>query len=140
MYCAGTVVAILVAWSSDKFKDRAWHMAGSAFVACIGWLIPLVTLNTQARYVALVLGISGLVSMVPLWPAYLISLIVNDPIEKRAGKPCDARALDGRVLIMVHHRCHRLCIGLRIYWCSHWFLRLAQLGEWPRVVCLLAPD
>lgn len=85
MYVAGFVCSIIVAWSSDRFNDRAFHMAGCALVSALGFMIPLITLNNTARYIALVVGISGFVSLVPLWPAYLMSLICNDPLEKRAG-------------------------------------------------------
>ncbi|VUC26060.1 unnamed protein product [Clonostachys rosea] len=82
-YLLATVVAFLTAWSSDRRKDRGYHIAVPQAVACIGFIISVATLNNAARYVAAFLYICGCFSsnaMVFSWA----SSTLNQTVEKRA--------------------------------------------------------
>ncbi|CAG9950490.1 unnamed protein product [Clonostachys rosea f. rosea IK726] len=82
-YLLATVVAFLTAWSSDRRKDRGFHIAVPQAVACIGFIISVSTLNNAARYTAAFLYICGCFSsnaMVFSWA----SSTLNQTVEKRA--------------------------------------------------------
>lgn len=48
-----TIVAFLLARSSDKRNERAFHIIASILLANVGFIISLATQNTAARFVAL---------------------------------------------------------------------------------------
>ncbi|CAH0051701.1 unnamed protein product [Clonostachys solani] len=82
-YLLATIVAFLTAWSSDRRKDRGYHIAVPQAVACIGFIISVSTLNNAARYAAAFLYICGCFSsnaMVFSWA----SSTLNQTVEKRA--------------------------------------------------------
>ncbi|RSL63817.1 hypothetical protein CEP53_004302 [Fusarium sp. AF-6] len=58
-YPVATITAFATAWSSDRRKDRGYHIAVPQFVACIGFIISVSTLNNAARYTAAFLYICG---------------------------------------------------------------------------------
>ncbi len=51
-YILATAVAFTVAWSSDRRKERGYHISAPMAVACIGFIISVSTLNIAARYTA----------------------------------------------------------------------------------------
>ncbi|KAH6880546.1 major facilitator superfamily domain-containing protein [Thelonectria olida] len=82
-YLIATVVAFCTAWSSDRRKDRGYHIAIPQSVACIGFIISVATINNAARYAAAFLYICGCFSsnaMVFSWA----SSTLNQTAEKRA--------------------------------------------------------
>lgn len=82
-YLLATVTAFLTAWSSDRHKDRGYHIAVPQTVACVGFIVSVATLNRPARYVAAFLYICGCFSsnaMVFTWA----SSTLNQTPEKRA--------------------------------------------------------
>ncbi|KAM6508572.1 hypothetical protein FSOLCH5_011568 [Fusarium solani] len=82
-YLVATITAFATAWSSDRRKDRGYHIAVPQFVACIGFIISVSTLNNAARYTAAFLYICGCFSsnaMVFSWA----SSTLNQTPEKRA--------------------------------------------------------
>ncbi|RSL42899.1 hypothetical protein CEP54_015308 [Fusarium duplospermum] len=82
-YLVATITAFATAWSSDRRKDRGYHIAVPQFVACIGFIISVSTLNNAARYTAAFLYICGFFSsnaMVFSWA----SSTLNQTPEKRA--------------------------------------------------------
>ncbi|KAI1063874.1 hypothetical protein LB506_005699 [Fusarium annulatum] len=69
--------------SSDRRKNRGYHIAIPQAVACIGFIISVATLNSAARYAAAFLYICGCFSsnaMVFSWA----SSTLNQTLEKRA--------------------------------------------------------
>ena len=58
-YLVAAVVALLVAYSSDRLADRGYHIAVPMSVAVVGFIITVATLNIPARYFASFLFISG---------------------------------------------------------------------------------
>lgn len=82
-YLVGAGVAFAVAWSSDRRKERGWHISAPMAVACIGFIMSVSTLNKPARYVAAFLYIAGCFSSnagVFSWA----SATLNQTPEKRA--------------------------------------------------------
>jgi predicted MFS family arabinose efflux permease len=82
-YLVGAVVSFLVAYSSDRNNERGYHIAAPMFVAMLGFIISVATLNAPARYFASFLFCSGCFaanSMVYSWGAS----VLNQTPEKRA--------------------------------------------------------
>ncbi|KAK1705311.1 major facilitator superfamily domain-containing protein [Colletotrichum acutatum] len=82
-YLLATVVAFTTAWSSDRLKERGFHISVPQGVACVGFIISVSTVNIVARYFAAFLYICGCFSsnaMVFSWA----SSTLNQTPEKRA--------------------------------------------------------
>jgi MFS family permease len=82
-YLVGAAVSFLVAYSSDRLNERAYHISGPMFAAAIGFIISVATLNVPARYFASFLYASGAFAanaMVYSWGAS----VLNQTPEKRA--------------------------------------------------------
>ena len=82
-YLVATLTAFATAWSSDRRKNRGYHIAIPQAIACIGFIISVATLNNAARYAAAFLYICGCFSsnaMVFSWA----SSTLNQTPEKRA--------------------------------------------------------
>lgn len=58
-YLIGTVISFAIAFSSDRKKERGLHISIPLFVAAIGFIITVSTLNVPARYFASFLYIGG---------------------------------------------------------------------------------
>ncbi|OAQ68066.1 MFS transporter [Pochonia chlamydosporia 170] len=82
-YLVGAIVSFAVAYSSDRNKERGWHISVPMLTAMVGFIISVATLNVPARYFAAFLYCSGCFaanSMVYSWAAS----VLNDTPEKRA--------------------------------------------------------
>ncbi|KAH8597559.1 major facilitator superfamily domain-containing protein [Bisporella sp. PMI_857] len=82
-YLLGAVISFCVAYSSDRNKERGWHIAVPMGVAAVGFIISVATLHNSARYFASFLYISGCFSanaLVYSWG----STSVSQTSEKRA--------------------------------------------------------
>lgn len=82
-YLVGAAISFLVAYSSDRNKERGWHISVPMLIAMIGFIISVATLNVPARYFAAFLYCSGCFaanSMVYSWAAS----VLNETPEKRA--------------------------------------------------------
>ncbi|KAJ0109783.1 hypothetical protein J7T55_004333 [Diaporthe amygdali] len=83
-YLAAAVAAFLTAYSSDRWRERGFHISIPQAVACIGFIISAATLDNAARYGAAFLYIGGCFSsnaMVFSWA----SATLNQTPEKRAA-------------------------------------------------------
>ncbi|KAK2057933.1 hypothetical protein LY76DRAFT_593727 [Colletotrichum caudatum] len=58
-YILGTAVSFGVAWSSDRRKQRGFHIMANNCLSIVGSIISVATLNTAARYAAAFLYTSG---------------------------------------------------------------------------------
>ena len=58
-YLLSAFVSVAVSWSSGRFNERTWHITLSKAVAIVGFIIGTVTLNTGARYFAMVLFVGA---------------------------------------------------------------------------------
>src|SRR6478735_936604 len=51
-YLFGAAVSFLVAYSSDRFNERGYHISVPMVFAIVGFIISVATLNNAARYAA----------------------------------------------------------------------------------------
>ncbi len=58
-YLIAGVLSVAWAWSSGKYNERTWHITISKLVALIGFVLACATLNTGARYFAMVVFTVG---------------------------------------------------------------------------------
>ncbi|KAI4745759.1 MFS transporter [Aureobasidium sp. EXF-12298] len=58
-YVIAYFVTLGISWSSGRHLEHCWHIIGSIAVCLVGAIIMISTLNTGARYFALVLLCSG---------------------------------------------------------------------------------
>ena len=82
-YLLAAAISFLVAFSSDRRKERGFHISVPLSVSIIGFIITVSTLNVPARYFASFLYIGGCFSanaMVYTWA----SSTLNQTPEKRA--------------------------------------------------------
>jgi hypothetical protein len=82
-YLLAALVAFAVARSSDRFKERGWHIAMPTIVSCTGFIISAATLNRPARYASAFLYISGCFSSNALIFSWASNTLSDSP-EKRA--------------------------------------------------------
>lgn len=52
-------MSVLVSWSSGRFNERTWHITLSKAVAIVGFIVGTASLNTGARYFAMVLFVGA---------------------------------------------------------------------------------
>lgn len=82
-YLLATVIAFAVAMSSDRMKERGYHIAIPMVFSCIGFIVSVATLNKAARYTAAFLYIGGCFSSNALIFSWA-SNTLNQSAEKRA--------------------------------------------------------
>ncbi|KAG9856100.1 major facilitator superfamily transporter, partial [Aureobasidium melanogenum] len=58
-YVIAYFVTLAISWSSGRHLEHCWHIIGSIAVCLVGAIIMISTLNTGARYFALILLCSG---------------------------------------------------------------------------------
>jgi MFS transporter, ACS family, tartrate transporter len=59
------IVMVLVGAHSDRTGERRWHVAGSAFLAALGWTLAAVSLSPWFFVFALMVTSAGMKSMLP---------------------------------------------------------------------------
>ncbi|KAF9205705.1 hypothetical protein BGZ49_003681 [Haplosporangium sp. Z 27] len=66
-YVIACFFTILVAFSSDRFRERGYHYSLPTFVGCLGYILLIVTKDSHVvnRYVSLTVAASGVFSSVP---------------------------------------------------------------------------
>ncbi|XPS72206.1 hypothetical protein M3J09_004372 [Ascochyta lentis] len=84
-YVLGTAVSFFVAWSSDRKKERGFHIMINNCCAIIGFIISVATLNTAARYTAAFLYTSGSFSANALVYTWAVSSLGQTPEKRAAG-------------------------------------------------------
>ncbi|KAL4750666.1 major facilitator superfamily domain-containing protein [Aspergillus terricola var. indicus] len=58
-YMLGLVVSIANNWSADRFQNSSFHAIGPMVAAIIGFVIAAASVNTGARYFAMILMVAG---------------------------------------------------------------------------------
>ncbi|KAF0328726.1 major facilitator superfamily transporter [Colletotrichum asianum] len=58
-YLIAGILSIVWAWSSGKHNERTWHITISKAVALFGFVLACATMNTEARYFAMVVFTVG---------------------------------------------------------------------------------
>jgi MFS transporter, ACS family, tartrate transporter len=69
------VAMVLVGVHSDRTGERAWHVAGSALVGAIGWVVAALAPEPWLMLLGLVLAQMGIMSMLPTFWALPTSLL-----------------------------------------------------------------
>ncbi|KAF4464588.1 major facilitator superfamily transporter [Fusarium albosuccineum] len=82
-YLFGAIISFLVAYSSDHFNERGYHVSGPMLVAIVGFVISAATLNNAARYAASFLYCSGAFAANAAVYSWAASSLNQTP-EKRA--------------------------------------------------------
>ncbi|KAJ9666158.1 hypothetical protein H2201_003837 [Coniosporium apollinis] len=82
-YLLGAIISFIVAYSSDRFGERGYHIAVPMLVAVVGFAISVAILNVPARYFASFLYISGCFAANSLVYSWGASTTGQTP-EKRA--------------------------------------------------------
>jgi hypothetical protein len=77
------MISFVVAYSSDRFKERGCHIAVPMLIATVGFIISVCTLDSGARYFASFLYISGCFSASSLVYSWASSSL-SQTLEKRA--------------------------------------------------------
>lgn len=72
-YVLACVFTLTLAVSSDRFQERGFHGVASTTMACLGYVLLVLTreCSVAARYVSLIICTCGVYSFVPLllsWP------------------------------------------------------------------------
>jgi hypothetical protein len=70
-YVCAVFVVVLVAHSSDRLHDRAFHAIGGASVCLIGYIILVSVSGNRARYGAVCLSVAGVFVINPVVNAWL---------------------------------------------------------------------
>ncbi|KAJ0332487.1 hypothetical protein COL922a_011465 [Colletotrichum nupharicola] len=84
-YIVGTIVSFCVAWSSDRKKERGYHIMTNNCLSITGFFISVATLNTPARYTAAFLYTTGSVSANALVYTWAVSTLSQTPEKRAAG-------------------------------------------------------
>ncbi|CAO2651199.1 Nn.00g094960.m01.CDS01 [Neocucurbitaria sp. VM-36] len=84
-YILGTIVSFYVAWSSDRKKERGYHIMINNCISIVGFIISVATLNTAARYTAAFLYTSGSFSANALVYTWAVSSLSQTPEKRAAG-------------------------------------------------------
>ncbi|KAF6836601.1 major facilitator superfamily transporter [Colletotrichum plurivorum] len=84
-YILGTIVSFFVAWSSDRKKERGFHIMANNCISITGFVISVATLSTPARYTAAFLYTSGSFSANALVYTWAVSSLNQTPEKRAAG-------------------------------------------------------
>lgn len=82
-YMLAAVVAVVIAWSSDRRADRGWHFSAPVAVGMMAYIVCMATMKTEARYAASYFFIGGLFGANPLINTWITSTLSRTP-EKKA--------------------------------------------------------
>lgn len=82
-FCLCVIVMMINGWHSDKTRNRFWHIVGPLFVSVVANIIAVSSLNTAARYVAMML-MPGSVYMASTVLLSWVTGTLNQPAIKRA--------------------------------------------------------
>ncbi|KAJ2767124.1 hypothetical protein IWQ56_003448 [Coemansia nantahalensis] len=81
-YACALACVFAVCWSSDRTRSRGLHVAGSAAVACAGYILLISSASTKANYAGACFVAMGLYPIIPL----MLSWVANNNVghTKRA--------------------------------------------------------
>lgn len=84
-YVVGTVISFIVAWSSDRRRERGFHIMANLCCSITGFIITVATTNTAARYTSAFLYTSGSFSANALVYTWAVSSLGQTPEKRAAG-------------------------------------------------------
>ena len=82
-FCLCVILMLVNGWHSDKTRNRVWHIVGPLCVSVVANIIAVSSLNTAARYVAMML-MPGSVYMASTVLLSWVAGTLNQPAIKRA--------------------------------------------------------
>ena len=83
-FCLCVILMMINGWHSDKVQDRFYHIVGPLVLSVIANIIAVSSLNTAARYVAMML-MPGSVYMASTVLLSWVTGTLNQPKQKRAS-------------------------------------------------------
>ncbi|TVY83977.1 putative transporter, partial [Lachnellula suecica] len=83
-YVFATIIALIVSYSSDKRKERCFHIVVPIFFGMAGFIIAASTTILAARYLSLFLMLAGVYGSYNVALAWISSTLPR-PVEKRAA-------------------------------------------------------
>lgn len=83
-FCLCVILMMINGWHSDKTQNRFWHIVGPLCLSVVANIIAVSSLNTAARYVAMML-MPGSVYMASTVLLSWITGTLNQPKQKRAS-------------------------------------------------------
>ena len=84
-YLLGAILAMSIAWNSDRMRERGYHMLGALTAAIVGYIITLSTTNIPARYAATFFYCPGAFAANALVYSWAMSTLSTTPEKKAAG-------------------------------------------------------
>lgn len=81
-YILAALVSYIVAWSSDRRKERGFHIITLVLIAIVGFIISLATLKVPARYFASFLYVCGVFGGNPVVFSWAASTLSATPQKK----------------------------------------------------------
>ncbi|KAH7305220.1 major facilitator superfamily domain-containing protein [Stachybotrys elegans] len=84
-YFMTAITAMLLAWSSDRRKERGWHMTVPMCITLAAYIISAATLSVGARYFASFMYIGGSFSANPLLATWIATTLGRTPEKRAAG-------------------------------------------------------
>jgi FtsH-binding integral membrane protein len=81
----GAILAMSIAWNSDRMRERGYHMLGALTAAILGYIITLSTTNIGARYAATFFYCPGAFAANALVYSWAMSSLATTPEKKAAG-------------------------------------------------------
>lgn len=84
-YLLGAVLAMTIAWNSDRMRERGYHMLGALAAAIVGYVLTLSTTNIGARYAATFFYCPGSFAANALVYSWAMSSLATTPEKKAAG-------------------------------------------------------
>lgn len=82
-YLVATFTSVLVSWSSGRYNERTWHITISKALAIVGFAVAWGTVNTAARYFAMVLFVGATYGVNNIGMAWVASTL-GQTNEKKA--------------------------------------------------------
>lgn len=82
-YLVAGAVSIAWSWSSGRYNERTWHITIAKLVAITGFVMGCATLNTAARYVAMVVFSIG---------TYAVNSIILGWVSSTCGQTKEKKA------------------------------------------------
>ncbi|KAH7119003.1 major facilitator superfamily domain-containing protein [Dendryphion nanum] len=83
-YLIAGVVSIAWSWSSGRFNERTWHITIAKSVAVFGFILGCATLNTGARYFAMIVFSVGTYAV----NSIILGWVSNTCSQTREKKAC----------------------------------------------------
>ncbi|OJJ36354.1 hypothetical protein ASPWEDRAFT_108783 [Aspergillus wentii DTO 134E9] len=82
-YLIAGIISVFWSWSSGKYNERTWHITSAKAVAIVGFVLGCATLNTGARYFAMVIFSIG---------TYAVNSIVLGWVSSTCGQTREKKA------------------------------------------------